>query len=141
MKLKNCNTLTKIIIGVGCLSSTLGLMVTPVRSQQYGPATCRQGYVWREAVARDRVCVTPSSRAQAKYDNSQAAFRINPNGGNYGTATCRQGYVWREAVAKDIVCVTPKIRTQTAYENSQAVYRRVGSVPIDNGTNLIPASN
>ncbi len=93
MKLKNCNTLTKIIIGVGCLSSTLGLMITPVRSQQYGPATCRQGYVWREAVAND------------------------------------------------LVCVTPKIRTQTAYENSQAVYRRVGSVQIDNGTNLIPASN
>jgi hypothetical protein len=36
----------------------------------YGPKTCRQGYVWREAFPGDTVCVTPYERAQAKSQNS-----------------------------------------------------------------------
>ena len=41
----------------------------------YGPDTCVQGYVWREAVPSDHVCVTPETRSQAAYDNSQASGR------------------------------------------------------------------
>ena len=37
--------------------------------------TCVQGYVWREAVPGDHVCVTPETRAQAAQDNSLAASR------------------------------------------------------------------
>jgi hypothetical protein len=37
--------------------------------------TCLQGYVWREAVPGDHVCVTPETRTQAADDNSQAASR------------------------------------------------------------------
>jgi hypothetical protein len=39
------------------------------------PDTCLQGYVWREAVPGDHVCVTPETRAQAAEDNSLAASR------------------------------------------------------------------
>lgn len=41
----------------------------------YGPDTCIQGYVWREASPSDHVCVTVATRAQAAYDNSRAVYR------------------------------------------------------------------
>ena len=84
---------------------------------------CIQGYVWREAVPSDHVCVTPPTRDQTAYDNSQAAARRDPNGGPYGPDTCLNGYVWREAFTSDHVCVTPATRSQAAYDNSQAAYR------------------
>ncbi len=83
---------------------------------------CIQGFVWRQVVTDDHVCVTPNVRAQAAYDNSQAPYRINPNGA-YGPDTCIQGFVWREAITNDHVCVTPDVRAQAAYDNSQAPYR------------------
>jgi hypothetical protein len=86
---------------------------------------CIQGYVWREAFPGDHVCVTPETRAQAAYDNSQADARREPGGGPYGPDTCRQGYVWREAGPGDTVCVTPETRDQAAYDNSQAASRVV----------------
>jgi hypothetical protein len=91
----------------------------------YGPDTCLVGYVWRDAFNGDHVCVFPSTRDQAAYDNSQAPYRVNPNGGPYGPDTCLVGFVWREATSYDHVCVTPDVRAQTAYDNSQAPYRRV----------------
>lgn len=89
----------------------------------YGPDTCVQGYVWREAIPSDHVCVPPETRDQTAYDNSQAVARRNPTGA-YGSDTCIQGYVWREAFSGDHVCVTPAIRSQAAYDNSQAAARR-----------------
>ena len=44
----------------------------------YGPATCRQGFVWREALPNDLVCVVPASRSQAAADNANAARRVVP---------------------------------------------------------------
>jgi hypothetical protein len=41
----------------------------------YKGEACIYGYVWREAVPGDHVCVTGETRAQAAYDNSQAAAR------------------------------------------------------------------
>lgn len=41
----------------------------------YGPDTCIQGYVWRDAFSGDHVCVLPETRTQAAQDNSQAANR------------------------------------------------------------------
>lgn len=103
-----------------------GLIANP-RAEQlpYGRYTCKSGYVWREAYQGDVVCVTPQTRSQAAYDNSQASYRIQPGGGAWGAFTCRNGYVWREASAKDVVCVTPQTRSQVAYDNSKAPYRRV----------------
>lgn len=93
--------------------------------------TCKSGYVWREAFPGDHVCVTPETRAQAAYDNSQAHARRDPNGA-YGPDTCIPGYVWREARPGDHVCVTPETRAQTAADNRMAASRRVGgSVPFD----------
>ncbi|GAC1383722.1 MAG: hypothetical protein NVS4B7_04960 [Ktedonobacteraceae bacterium] len=83
---------------------------------------CIQGFVWRGANSNDHVCVTPDVRDQATYDNSQAPYRVDPNGA-YGPDTCIQGYVWREAFSGDHVCVTPDVRDQAAYDNSQAPYR------------------
>ena len=34
-----------------------------------GPNTCVNGYVWREAVPGDHVCVTPATRQQVHDDN------------------------------------------------------------------------
>jgi hypothetical protein len=88
--------------------------------------TCVQGYVWREAVPGDHVCVTPETRAQAAQDDSLAASRRSPTGGAYGPDTCLQGYVWREAVPGDHVCVTPETRAQAAQDNSLAASRSAG---------------
>jgi hypothetical protein len=94
----------------------------------YGPDTCRQGYVWREAYPGDHVCVTPETRAQAADDNRRAPARWQPGGGAYGPYTCRPGFVWREARPGDVVCVIPEIRAQTAADNRQAAMRRAASI-------------
>jgi hypothetical protein len=44
-------------------------------NHDYGPDTCRFGYVWREANSSDHVCVEPAVRAQAAHDNALAAGR------------------------------------------------------------------
>lgn len=85
----------------------------------YGPDTCKQGFVWRDAIQVDHVCVRPESRTRAANDNSSAMDRREPNGGAYGPDTCKQGFVWREVVPSDHVCVTPEVREQTKVENSQ----------------------
>jgi hypothetical protein len=89
------------------------------------PATCKQGYVWREADANDRVCVTPQIRTQTRNENAAAVSRREPNGGPYGPDTCKQGYVWREAIPNDRVCVTPQVRSQAAEDNQRAIDRRI----------------
>lgn len=99
--------------------------VDPWSSLPYGPDTCLEGYVWRDASPADHVCVTPDIRAQAATDNRQALSRRQPGGGAYGPDTCRQGYVWRDAFDDDHVCVSPDTRDQAAFDNSQAVNRRV----------------
>ncbi|QVI24183.1 hypothetical protein KHQ06_16245 [Nocardia tengchongensis] len=71
----------------------------------YGPDTCQEGYVWREANAADHVCVSPGTRDQARADNAAAASR-RAGGGAYGPNTCVNGFVWREAYTGDVVCVT-----------------------------------
>lgn len=83
----------------------------------YYPGDCYPGYVWREANANDHVCVTPATRDQTAYDNSQRNNRIDPSGA-YGPDSCIQGYVWREAFSGDHVCVTPATRSQAAYDNA-----------------------
>lgn len=98
----------------------IALLLRFVSAECYGPNTCIEGYVWRQAVSDDYVCVTPATRSQAWEDNSLAASRVNPAGGPYGPDTCLDGYVWRQAVPTDHVCVTPATRTQTWEDNSQA---------------------
>jgi hypothetical protein len=138
MRLSRYVLTTTILILVSSFLTTSAFAQLP-----YGPDTCLQGYVWREAFLNDHVCVTPETRAQAAFDNSQADVRRQPGGGIYGPDTCMSGYVWREATPFDLVCVTPEVREQTARDNAAAALRLAANYPpgvrIDPGTNLVPA--
>jgi hypothetical protein len=90
------------------------------------PDTCLPGFVWREAVTGDKVCVTPETRDQTAADNAQADARRSPTGGDYGPDTCLDGFVWRVATPADLVCVPPETRDQAASDNAAAASRRTG---------------
>ena len=90
----------------------------------YGPDTCRQGYVWREAFPGDHVCVTPETRQQAFYDNYYAAARRQPGGGAVRTGHLPPGLRLARGVPGDHVCVTPDTRARAAADNRQAAARR-----------------
>jgi hypothetical protein len=90
----------------------------------YGPDTCLNGWVWREVVPTDHVCVTTDERRQVALDNAQAAARRNPAGGPYGPDTCFSPFVWREAIPGDHVCVVTQERARARYDNLNANSRR-----------------
>ncbi len=90
----------------------------------YGPDTCKSGYVWRDAIPGDHVCVRPNRRSTAAHENSIAGSRVNP-GGSYGPNTCKVGFVWREAYAGDVVCVSGARRSQVRQENMDGPSHRV----------------
>ena len=98
-------------VGVTVLALASGTGSAQADALPYGPDTCKQGYVWREASPTDHVCVPPASRTRAQSDNAQAILRRSPVGGAYGPDTCLPGFVWREAFPGDRVCVTPGRRT------------------------------
>jgi hypothetical protein len=91
----------------------------------YGPDTCKSGFVWREAVPDDHVCVPPASHDAAAQQNGAAAGHRLPAGGPFGPDTCVSGFVWRDAFSGDHVCVTPAERQQAANDNAQAPSRRI----------------
>ncbi len=120
--------------------STLAAILTTVPAMaagDWGPDTCLEGFVWREAVPIDHTCVSGATRAQTAYDNSVAATRRSPTGGVYGPDTCLSGWVWREAVSGDHVCVTGATRTQASYDNTQTSARK-NSLTTFYGTYTIP---
>jgi hypothetical protein len=96
-----------------------------------GPDTCREGYVWREAFAGDRVCVLPETRTQAAIDNERAGCRVNPHGA-FGSKSCIAGYVWREARHGDDVCVSEATRQQVVADDA------LPRVAASNGPRLTP---
>lgn len=91
----------------------------------FGPDTCLDGFVWREASGTsDHVCVAPQVREQTRSDNLESAKRKQPDGGPFGPDTCKQGFVWREAVGpNDHVCVEPSVRAQAADDNGRIAQR------------------
>jgi hypothetical protein len=91
----------------------------------YGPDTCRPGFVWREAVPDDHVCVPPATRDAVRDQNRQADRNRSPTGGEYGPDTCAFGLVWRDAFPGDHVCVTGEQRALAAQDNAQAAARRL----------------
>ena len=117
--MSHSKNLTCAVFGLACL-----LLPQAASAQPYGPDTCKQGFVWREAIPSDHVCVPPNIRTLVAQENAQAASRRNPTG-PYGSDTCIDGYVWREAFPGDRVCVTPARRTATREENRLAASRRV----------------
>jgi hypothetical protein len=102
----------------------LGPVDAEVTLLPYGPDTCRNGYVWRDAIPGDHVCVTPERRQVAADENAIAGSRYDPAGA-YGPNSCVAGFVWREAYAGDVVCVTPGRRSQVAQENAEGPSHRV----------------
>lgn len=100
-------------------------IVAVSEQRDYGADTCKPGFVWREAITNDHVCVTPNVRDQAQNDNAQAALRRQPGGGAYGPDTCQQGFVWREVTPADHVCVSPQTRAGVASDNQHAGERRL----------------
>ncbi len=105
-----------VLLAALSLSSQAEVAADP---QPYGPDTCAQGYVWREAIPSDHVCVTPDVRTRTQQENTAAPGLRDPNGA-YGSNSCKQGYVWRNAFNGDAVCVTPNIRDDVAAENAAA---------------------
>lgn len=85
----------------------------------YGPDTCIQGLVWREARTGDTVCVTPEFRSRTATENGNPDANKDPNGA-YGPESCAQGFVWREAFNGDTICVTPAIRAENLAANAAA---------------------
>jgi len=116
--------ITKKRCGSCCLC-VLCPLFTSALAQDYGPDTCKQGYVWREAYSGDHVCVTPQVRADTVADNRLAASRRSPTDRTYGPDTCKPGFVWREARSDDRTCVLPQTRAQVAADNRDAPNRYV----------------
>ncbi len=116
------------LLAVGAIASGLGLAATPNAAALPNLAdACIPGYVWRQAIPSDHVCVSPAIRHQTADENKNAAQLRSPNGGPYGPDTCisGHGYVWRDAFAGDHVCVTGASRTQAANDNAAAASRRL----------------
>jgi hypothetical protein len=82
----------------------------------YGPNSCRQGYVWRNAFDGDVVCVPPARKTQVQIENGNAGSTRAGGSAN----TCKGGFVWRAARPSDLVCVTPQSRAQVKLENDTA---------------------
>ncbi|WP_319455807.1 MULTISPECIES: hypothetical protein [unclassified Mycobacterium] len=115
-----------ILVTLGGFGSQATAVADPL---PYGPDTCIQGFVWREAQSGDTVCVTPAIRTSTAQQNQAAGQNVEPNGGAYGPATCKQGFVWREAFSGDTVCVTPAVRSQAAADNAAAASRKAANAP------------
>jgi uncharacterized protein YraI len=111
-----------------CIPTSLAIIAAPPLSSPATSAptsgasgTCKGDYVWRLINASDKVCVPPSSKAQADADNADAANRLYISA--YGPDTCIEGYVWRNAFPDDHVCVTSNVLVQTAQDNAAAASR------------------
>lgn len=94
----------------------------------YGPDTCVQGFVWREARPGDTVCVTPDIRSTVAQQNANLGANKDPTAGS-GPESCSQGYVWREAFDGDTICVTPAFRQQMRDANAAAASRKQANAP------------
>jgi hypothetical protein len=87
----------------------------------YGPASCRQGYVWRGAFTGDNVCVTPDRRKAVEQESANSAFTATLASTSLnGPRLCKPGFVWRAARPADVICVTPQSREQVKAENASA---------------------
>ena len=115
-----------ITLGPGGPTIFCGTTTTPPPAPvlPYGPDTCQPGFVWRDAIPGDHVCVTPGARAAAANENAIAGSRVDPAGA-YGPNSCLSGFVWREAYSGDVVCVTPARRTAVHQENIDGPSHRV----------------
>lgn len=109
-----------LLATLGAMGSQATAIADPL---PYGPDTCIQGYVWREAQPSDHVCVAPPIRDATTQQNAAGPQNVEPGGGAYGPNTCKQTFVWRNAYDGDVVCVTVAVRNQAAEDNAAAQSR------------------
>ncbi|NUW38305.1 hypothetical protein HTZ77_43955 [Nonomuraea sp. SMC257] len=106
----NANGVTIRIDSVTAESAT-------VTATTYIATKCLAGYVFRDAVPEDKVCVTPATREQAAEDNLRAPSRVDNNG------KCIFPYTHRLVVPTDTVCVSSATRVQVILDNRTAADR------------------
>jgi hypothetical protein len=130
MKMVNFKRIAPLTIAMTALAvASSGTVLADPGDLPFGPDTCIQGFVWREARTGDTVCVTPAVRARTLQENSTPTLNREPNGGASGPDTCKQGFVWREAFDGDTICVTPGERAATKADNAAAASRRQANAP------------
>jgi hypothetical protein len=153
-KVENLQQGTKYAVSVrGCVSGIFGDPCSGWSPDKeittllpYGPDTCAQGFVWRDAVEGDHICVTPERRQEVADDNALASTRAAaktppgqrvevgtecnplfsragdppPPGCNplTGQRFCNEGFVGRAATPQDTVCVTQQEADLIAQENA-----------------------
>ncbi len=108
------------VVTASCIPASVSVIAAPPTPLPPS-GTCKGNYVHRLITPNDKVCVPPSSKAQADADNAAALSRTIV--GVYGANACTQGYVWREAFPGDTVCVTPATRSQAQADNAAAATR------------------
>lgn len=115
-------TLAAVVLLTGLLT---GAAPAQAAELPWGPYTCATGYVWREAVPGDQVCVSPQTRSDTQTENALGPSRREPNG------FCKSGFVWRETRPSDLVCVVPTSRDRAYSDNANAPWRLVdpGATP------------
>ena len=75
-----CSCTAKLTVTAADGRTVSSKVTVTVAALAYGPDTCLQGYVWREAYSSsDHVCVTGDVRSQAADDNAHAAERLERN--------------------------------------------------------------
>jgi len=67
----------KLIVAATFAALAVSALPAAAHAQDYGPNTCLNGFVWREAFPGDVACVKPQVRSDAKADNAAAASRRN----------------------------------------------------------------
>ena len=66
-------------LAVAAATLALAAVAAPaLAAGDYGADTCLNGYVWREAVPSDHVCVTTMVRTQTAQENAAAAAHRSP---------------------------------------------------------------
>jgi len=126
-----------VVVALAMITVVVGVVGAQGTAEADGPPDiwCRAGFVWRQAVSWDQVCVVPQTRDQTWNDNALDGQRKLSNG------WCVSGFVWREAVVGDHVCVAPWTRAQAAYDNGADALRRCQDNLIFAGTeNVVPTA-
>jgi hypothetical protein len=97
------------------------LVIDPVSIPAFTYSTCLPGFVWRQAVPGDAVCVTAATELNIQQQNLLGPSRTDPN---YLVHVCLPGFVPRQADSHDNVCVTQADHDEVSFDNLLAPSRR-----------------
>jgi hypothetical protein len=114
-----------LVAALGLAVAMTAFAARPPQAAAAVPNTCENGFVWREAVGGDLVCVTTQSRSTARAENQAGPGNTLP-----GSIFCRNGFVWRESRPSDLVCVAPAARDRVRAENRAAIHNVLDPVGV-----------